>query len=427
MNVVQGMRCAVKCILPVIFLIGAVACTSMPDRSNSAESVLESGQWEPANRARLLKLIHDNTNKGAYAVFDWDFTCIFQDTQEALFRYQIDNLIFKMTPEVFRTAIRVNIPKDNFKSEYNNVNGQSINIDAIGADLDAAYTYLYNNFSGMNGKKSLAELQQTEEYKNFRGKLAFLYEAIGGSFSAEVAYPWVLYMLTGMNGEDIEKLTQASNDAALKEPIERYRIESSDVQTGVAGKVLLDGYKRGLRIQPETQDLMKVLQMHGIEVYICSASLEDVVRVFASNPKYGYNVKPENVIGMRLEKDASGKFLPIYKSNYPQTQAAGKPEAIRKEIAPKHGNKGPIFVAGDSNGDYDMATEFTDTQLVLVMNRIRKPSDRISILSKKAVEETGKSDAKVILQGRDENKGVFIPMQGSYPFGKHEIRVLSTE
>ncbi|EFW37237.1 hypothetical protein HMPREF9554_02247 [Treponema phagedenis F0421] len=414
--------------ISLVCMLLFLSCASKPAETNSAEALLKQGNWEPANRARLVELIQKNANSGAYAVFDWDFTCIFQDTQESLFRYQIDNLLFKLTPEEFHTAIRVDVPKKNFSSDYVNVKGEEINIESIGADLDSAYTYIYNNYEGLNGKKSLQEIKATEEYKDFRGKLAFLYEAIGGSFSAEIAYPWVLYLFTGMTTQDLDEVTQKANDYALTQPIARYSIESSDVLTGKAGKVSLSGYKQGLRVQPETQNLMKALMQNGIEVYICSASLEDVVRVFASNPKYGYNVKPENVIGMRLEKDAAGKYLPVYKKDYPQTQSAGKTKAIKSEIAPKHNNQGPVFVAGDSNGDYDMAVDFPEsTELVLVMNRVRKSSDRISKLSKLAVEETGKADAKVILQGRDENKGVFIPYQGSYQFGKKTIEVLSSK
>lgn len=40
------------------------------------------------------------------------------------------------------------------------------------------------------------------------------------------------------------------------------------------------------------------LQENGIEVYILSAGHEELVRMVASNPKYGYNVKPQNVIGI---------------------------------------------------------------------------------------------------------------------------------
>lgn len=302
-----------RVILPMLFIIG---CSTIPQNTTQKQaSMLGKGNWESGNRMRLETLIQQNTGKNAYAVFDWDYTSIFQDTQESLFRYQIDNLLFKMTPAQFHTAIRVDIPKDNFTAAYNNTDGQAINIDLIGEDLDNTYTYIYENYAGLNGKKSLEEIKKTEEYKDFRGKLAFLYEAIGSTFSAEIAYPWVLYLFTGMDVNDVNEITEAANDAALQAPIARYRIESSDVLKGKAGKVSLDGYKQGLRTQPETQQLMKALRDNGIEVYVCSASLEDVVRVFASNPKYGYLVKPENVVGMRLEKDANGKYLPVYKKD----------------------------------------------------------------------------------------------------------------
>ncbi|KAK2033987.1 phosphorylcholine phosphatase [Colletotrichum zoysiae] len=47
-------------------------------------------------------------------------------------------------------------------------------------------------------------------------------------------------------------------------------------------------------------ELYNKLMANGIEVYIISASLEELVRMVASDPKYGYNVKPENVIGVTL-------------------------------------------------------------------------------------------------------------------------------
>ena len=39
---------------------------------------------------------------------------------------------------------------------------------------------------------------------------------------------------------------------------------------------------------------------NGIEVYVVSAASEELVRMVASDPKYGYNVKPQNVIGVSL-------------------------------------------------------------------------------------------------------------------------------
>ena len=95
---------------------------------------LDELRWVPKNREALSKLIDENKNKGNYVVFDWDYTSIYQDTQENLFRYQIDNLRFKMTPAAFSKAIRKDIPLDNFDKEYSNVKGQAINITKIAND-----------------------------------------------------------------------------------------------------------------------------------------------------------------------------------------------------------------------------------------------------------------------------------------------------
>ena len=110
--------------------------------SVGAMANLDEGRWVPKNREVLDKVISENKNQGNYAVFDWDYTSIYQDTQENLFRYQIDNLRFAMTPEQFSKAIRKDIPLDNFSDDYKNVKGQAINIEKIGSDLDKDYAFL---------------------------------------------------------------------------------------------------------------------------------------------------------------------------------------------------------------------------------------------------------------------------------------------
>ena len=44
------------------------------------------------------------------------------------------------------------------------------------------------------------------------------------------------------------------------------------------------------------QELYAKLMENGINVYVMTAASEELVRMVASDPKYGYNVKPENVI-----------------------------------------------------------------------------------------------------------------------------------
>ena len=45
-------------------------------------------------------------------------------------------------------------------------------------------------------------------------------------------------------------------------------------------------------------ELYNALMDNGIEVYVISAAHEELVRMVASDPKYGYNVPPQNVIGV---------------------------------------------------------------------------------------------------------------------------------
>ena len=63
-------------------LIGLLAFLVMALALSAAN--LDELRWVPKNRAALSKLIDENKNQGNYVVFDWDYTSIYQDTQENL-------------------------------------------------------------------------------------------------------------------------------------------------------------------------------------------------------------------------------------------------------------------------------------------------------------------------------------------------------
>lgn len=405
----------------MVLLWSSVAVLAMA--SAGLAEILDAGKWDPQTKQRLELLIKKhghqspghNAAKPPYAVFDWDQTCIFNDTQEALFRYMIANLLFKATPEEFKAALQKDVPKDNFKADYNNQAGKPVNIDLITEDLERDYRYLYDNYI-KNKKQSLEEIKKTEQFIDFQPKLAYLYEAIGGSFSAEISYPWVLYLFVGLTEAEVAEMAEKSNDAALADSLDTYALTSSRKMPGQAGLISLKGYKRGLRLAPEMSNLMNVLRANGIEVYICSASHEAVVRVFAGQPKYGYNVPPENVIAMKT-KIKDGKYLGEYDNTegYPQTQQAGKTKAIQMKLVSKFGY-GPILVAGDSQGDYNMSVDFPETEVTLMINRLR--ADDFGRLGLEAVEQKGSPEARYILQGRDENIGQFRPSTATIKPGR---------
>jgi len=166
---------------------------------------------------------------------------------------------------------------------------------------------------------------------------------------------------------------------------------------------------------------MHTLRANGIDVYISTASIDDVVRVFAGNPNYGYGVPPENVIGLRLamtDGKYESRYLPDWHFNY----GPGKTIGIKNILVAKKGY-GPVLVAGDSDGDAWMLRDFKDTAVGVIVNRMKK--GEIGADSQKAAEQLGKADARFVLQGRDEQTGLMIPDEKSIKYGKTERKLLA--
>lgn len=159
-------------------------------------NVLEKGNWDQFNHAQLNQFILENGNKSAkynaqkppYVVFDFDNTSIFLDIEEATLIYQLENLLFKVSPKELNKVIRTNIEDTNFSSDFNNQDGQPVNINTISPDIIESYTWLYKNYVGLKGKKSLDEVKQNPHYENFITKMRYLYAAIGDTFDHSVSY-----------------------------------------------------------------------------------------------------------------------------------------------------------------------------------------------------------------------------------------------
>ncbi|KAH9881113.1 hypothetical protein J1614_001607 [Plenodomus biglobosus] len=116
-------------------------------------------------------------------------------------------------------------------------------------------------------------------------------------------------------------------------------------------------------------ELYNALMDNGIAVYVISAAHEELVRFVASDPKYGYNVPPQNVIGVTtmLKNVTSGDLTTArkqitegdydYEANLdlvmtpylwtPATWFAGKWAAILTYIDEW---KRPVLAAGDTPG-----------------------------------------------------------------------------
>ena len=398
--------------------------------TNSSDvSQLQKGNWDASVYNALNNLIVEdgvksanyNPEKKPYAVFDWDNTSIINDIGEGVMLYQAEHLKYKMTPEKMNTVIRENIPSDNFSKEFNNKEGKPVNIDLIAPDIVSDYSYLYNNYKGLNGTQTLSEIKKSLQYQDFVVKLRYLYEAIGGTFSPDISYPWVIYLFTGMNDKDVHNITEESIDYWLKQPMGKETYQSPEKLPGKAGIVSVTCYN-GVRTVKEMQNLYNALMNNGFDVYVCSASFVDIIRTFATTPKYNYNVPKDHIIAMELERDKNGVIINKFREGYDQTQNKGKTKNINRFLVSEYGY-GPVLVAGDSDGDYPMMIDFEETKVGLIINRCKDGG--IGDLSLKAIHSKAQKlpNAKYVLQGRDENKGVFIPSSKTVLVGTEKAKL----
>ncbi|MDG4863697.1 haloacid dehalogenase-like hydrolase [Streptomyces sp. T-3] len=172
----------------------------------------------------------------------------------------------------------------------------------------------------------------------------------------QVCYPWVAQIFSGFTLKELKGYVDEL--LAHKKPIPaEYYEDGKLTKTEVKPPELSTGM----------QELYKSLRAHGIEVYVVSAASEELVRMVLADPKYGYNAKPQNVIGVsmllkdRKTGDVTTARKEITAGTYdqsklmdkeltpklwaPLTWFEGKPAAINTYIDEW---KKPILVAGDT-------------------------------------------------------------------------------
>ncbi|MDR1656563.1 MAG: haloacid dehalogenase-like hydrolase [Deltaproteobacteria bacterium] len=104
-----------------------------------------------------------------------------------------------------------------------------------------------------------------------------------------VCYPWVAQVFSGFTLAQLKSYVDELIAYGKPVPIKYWSGE--EVKTGEVNPP---------KIFTGMTELYNVLMENGIEVYVVSAASEELVRMVASDPKYGYNVKPENVFGVNM-------------------------------------------------------------------------------------------------------------------------------
>lgn len=177
-----------------------------------------------------------------------------------------------------------------------------------------------------------------------------------GEIDDQVGYPWASQIFSGFTLRELKGHLDDMLAAGGTIPAQYYEGDRL-VQIEVAPP----------RLQRGQQELYQALMAHGIEVFVVSAATEELVRMVLSDPRYGYGVKPQNVIGVSLllrdrrsgdvttarKLIAEGRYDPAALLDHELTHTLwaplpwyeGKQAAIHTYIHPW---KRPVLVAGDT-------------------------------------------------------------------------------
>lgn len=355
--------------------------------------------WDQFNHRVLCEFIKtQHQQQGAYAVFDWDNTCVFLDVEEACLAYQLAHVDFEASASQLEHALRQRVPLQPMIYQ-----GRKLTIDDFVGDILDSYAQIDRH----------RPQEKSPHYWNFVSKFRLLYDLLDSTFGAPVSFPWLTQRFVGMRPPQVQELARQAVRWQLQSPIETQQWQSSSEIPGRCGVVQVP-WHNGLRLLPQMQSLQRALTAYGIDVWICTASYEEVIAGVACSSEFGYQVPRQRVLGMRLSTDEGGCITDQALADYPLTFAAGKTEAIERFIRPHYGH-GPNLVAGDSAGDLNMLRDFPDTKLRLLIDMQHPADSPIGELASLALREYGQDTPSILLQGRDNRTGCFCPSQRSRP------------
>ena len=341
------------------------------------EEAFSKKDWDKDVYKSLNSLIVDHAGKNDYAVFDFDKTTIVHDVSNALLVYQVENLKFADAPS--------HSFLDGIDDKDAILKGTEISSREMGDTLKAEYNRMKARLS--NGE-SLDSIRVSDDYLDFRARFISFMDALGKTFPEDVWYAWMPGLLTGMTTEEAKELISEAIDDQLGE--DKLAVEEWTSPDGRWGGPV----EKGIFLPEEMKDLYAALNDNGIDTYICSASLELIVETLACDSVRGLALSPERVYGLRFVD--SPRIVAKYDTEYKQPIKEGKVECIKTYIAPQYGDRGPVLVGGDSNGDVPMLTSFDDTRASLIIDVKRNPESSIGQLAAKAKSED--NEGRYLLQ-----------------------------
>ena len=408
---------------------------------------LTSKNWEP-NVKKVINQMFDMYGKNSkgydpncrpYAVFDFDNTISINDVGQQAYFYMFEHLRFAAKPEEMYTLLTTGIPDVNM--DLGEKWGH-LTVAKVARDAAKAYKKLYDKGyvapdNSIEGK--MKEWLASDDWKEFATKVWWLHDAIVSSYSTAIGYPWTSYLFAGMTRKQVQQMAEESHrkyhEAQLNDPTQWKKIKwtspDSKKYPSEAGQLSIK-ISNSVTVTPEMQELLMCLKENGIDSWFCSASYNDVI--IATVP--AWNLQGVTGITAMTNKEEGGVLTNKYDYDlHPQTEGPGKVATVDKIIRPLYKGKGPIFGAGDSQGDFNFQTEYKDTAVVLIVNRIRSDDEGLAAAcavyqNKKGIDLPAakkQGEIRFVLQGRNENGGWFWPTTATMSVGKTEPATLTAK
>ena len=391
----------------------------------------------------------------AYVVFDFDNTCSIFDTQVELFVYQTEHMAYALDPEEMRTALLSNLRQADLPDDAGLTERDWIE------DILAAYGKLWDSYGpftpeGLSEEKA-QQVRKDPYYREFFVKMKALYSKVSAVEGAEISCFWLHSAFSGMTREEVYHLASECFRT-------HSRMDSSYVTEVSPDPALIPSrtgrrstnVTRGIYVTENIRELMRALDAAGVDIYVCSASMD--LTVMAAVDSFGLREYVTAVLGVsnRTEESQGTCVLTAFPAEnggyawYPgngtkntegedtetfswsegtlpltaMPQGPGKVTAIEHAIRPYYG-RGPAAGFMDSAGDFNFCTEYASLELVVCFNRgWRYVTDGGGLVAEVALLQASrgetlqsafeKGDTLYLLQGRDESgRGSLIADHGS--------------
>ncbi|MGH3859125.1 haloacid dehalogenase-like hydrolase [Actinokineospora sp.] len=336
-------------------VIGVLSWAPTPSAAAADCVALDPGQvWHGENRQRLDAMIAEHGRcagrPGPRPVFDWDNTVIRNDVGDATLFWALRNDVVRR-PADWADSSRHLTP------------------DAATALQNACGT-------AVAAGKPLPTSTDTRCADEILSVYATAATTTGASAFAgydhrrmESTYAWLPQLLAGWTPAEVRGFAAAARRENLAAPVGATQLVGTQRVTG------------WVRYYDQQRDLLKTLRRNGFDIWVVSASPQDVVEVWAA----GVGVAANRVVGIRSVRKA-GVLTPrlIGCGDVPDgadsviTYIDGKRCWVNQEIYGVRGAKAferqaegkrPVFAAGDSTTDLTFVRDATALRLAINRNK----------------------------------------------------------